>query len=195
MNDTQTHEMEQIAEPQERPLWIRFLLETVQTLVLALILYLLIDSVVARVRVEKVSMLPTVHPGEFVLVNKLAYRFGEIEHGDIVVFHYPMDPNDDYIKRVIGVPGDVVEIKDGVVWVNDTAWDEPYISSPPAYSGSWTVPENSLFVLGDNRNQSSDSHTWGFVPTSNIVGKAIAVYWPFDQIKTFTHPQTASAAN
>ncbi len=195
MNETQTNEMEQITEPQERPLWIRFLLETVQTLVLALVLYLLIDSVVARVRVEKVSMLPTVHPGEFVLVNKLAYRFGEIEHGDIVVFHYPMDPNDDYIKRVIGVPGDLVETKDGLVRVNGAAWDEPYISAPPAYSGNWTVPENSLFVLGDNRNQSSDSHTWGFVPTSNIVGKAIAVYWPFDQIKTLTHPQMASAAN
>lgn len=176
-------------------MWVRFLLETIQTLVLALVLYLIIDGVVARVRVEKVSMLPTVHPGEFILVNKLAYRFSEIGHGDIVVFHYPMDPQDDYIKRVIGVPGDTVEIKEGKVWVNGTSWDEPYISAPPAYTGSWIVPEKSLFVLGDNRNQSSDSHTWGYVPTTNIVGKAIAVYWPLNQIKSLTPPLIVSAAN
>jgi signal peptidase I len=122
------------------------------------------------------------------LVNKLAYRFGEPDHGDVVIFHYPANPQEDYIKRVIGVPGDEILIQDGRVTVNGTELNEPYISAPPTYRGSWIVPENQIFVLGDNRNQSSDSHSWGFVPFENLVGKALVVYWPVDQIKTLTHP-------
>jgi signal peptidase I len=162
----------------------RALIEILQTLLLALVLYFVIDSVVARVRVENVSMQPTLKPGQFVLVHKLAYRLGEIQHGDVVVFHF--SPEEDYIKRVIGLPGDHVEIQDGLVSVNGYALRETYIHAPPLYAGAWDVPAGKVFVLGDNRNQSSDSHTWGFVPIENIVGKAFVVYWPLDEVKVLT---------
>lgn len=171
-----------------------FLVEVLQTVVLALVLYFLIDSVLARVRVENISMEPTLQPGEFILVNKLAYRLGDVTHGDVVIFHYPLNPSEDYIKRVIGLPGDVVTVQDGQVTVNGSAVTEPYIMAPPHYNNSWTVPEGQLFVLGDNRNSSSDSHNWGFVPYENLVGKALLVYWPLDQVKILTLPDVVNAA-
>lgn len=171
-----------------------FLVEVLQTVILALVLYFLIDSVLARVRVENISMEPTLQPGEFILVNKLAYRLGDVSHGDVVIFHYPLNPSEDYIKRVIGLPGDVVTVQNGQVTVNGYAFDEPYIMAPPHYNNSWTVPENQLFVLGDNRNSSSDSHNWGFVPYENLVGKALLIYWPLDQVKILTLPDVVNAA-
>lgn len=175
--------------------WISFLLETIQTIVLAVALYFLIDSVVARVRVENISMEPTLMPGQFLLVNKLAYRMGEFSYGDIIVFHFPPDPTEDYIKRVIGVPGDEVKIANQQVSVNGYILDEPYISQDPDYEGTWKVPPDYLFVLGDNRNSSSDSHSWGFVPLDYVVGKALVVYWPFNDMKLLTRPTTVNAAN
>lgn len=172
-----------------------FLVELLQTIVLALVLYFLIDSVLARVRVENVSMQPTLQPGEFILVNKLAYRLGAVSRGDVVIFHFPLNPSEDYIKRVIGIPGDVVSVQNGQVTVNGTVLDEPYIMAPPRYNNSWTVPAGQIFVLGDNRNSSSDSHDWGFVPLENLVGKALVVYWPLDQMKVLTHPNVVNAAN
>ena len=181
--------------PRQRPGWVTFLLEVVQTLVLALVLYFLIDSVIARVRVVNISMLPTLQPGEFLMVNKLAYRFGDVQRGDIIVFHYPQNPAEDFIKRVIGVPGDTVVVSQGVVSVNGYALTEPYISDAPAYNGQWTVPEGQVFVLGDNRNQSSDSHHWGNVPLENIVGRALVIYWPLQNMEVLTHPIMVQAAN
>lgn len=172
-----------------------FLLETFQTILLALVLYLLIDSVVARVRVENVSMKPTLDPGEFILVNKLAYRLGDVQHGDIIVFHFPQDPREDYIKRVIGLPGDDLLVQGGVVYVNNRPLSENYISAPPGYTGEWKVPENSIFVLGDNRNQSSDSHSWGYVPMQNVVGRALVIYWPFNKARVLNQPFVVKAAN
>ena len=87
-----------------------------------------------------------------------------LNRGDIIVFHFPQNPHEDYIKRVIGVPDDVVDIHDNQVWINNQQLAEAYIASEPQYSGTWQVPKDYLFVLGDNRNQSSDSHSWGFVP-------------------------------
>lgn len=179
----------------KRPGWLTFLMETVQTLVLAAILYMLIDSVMARVRVDNISMLPTLQPGEFILVNKIEYKLSPIQRGDIIVFHYPLNPSEDYIKRVIGIPGDTVTINNNHVMVNDQILTELYISAPPVYSGTWQVPEGKVFVLGDNRNQSSDSHSWGFVPFENIVGRALVVYWPLDQFKILSHPIIVNAAN
>lgn len=169
--------------------WKQFLFELFQTIILAVILYFLIDSVIARVRVLNISMIPTLQPGEFLLVNKMAYKLGDITRGDIIVFHFPADPKEDYIKRAIGLPGDQVEINSGQVYVNGIQLTEPYIKDPPLYSGNWMIPEHSVFVLGDNRNQSSDSHNWGLVPLENIVGKAIMIYWPFDQFKVLSHPK------
>lgn len=172
----------------------RFLVETFQTILLALVLYFLIDSVVARVRVENVSMKPTLLPDERLLVSKLAYRFGEVERGDIIVFHFPANPSEDYIKRVIGLPGDQIQIRDGKVFVNGRELEEDYITTPVMYNGEWVVPKDSLFVLGDNRNQSSDSHSWGFVPLQNVIGKALVVYWPLDKIKFLSHSGEVYAA-
>jgi signal peptidase I len=173
-----------VEEPQE-PGVMRILLDVIETLVLALILYFAIDAVLARVRVVNISMLDTLVPGEFVMVNKLAYKFGEIERGDIVVFHY--DASEDYVKRVIGLPGDEVVIENGIVYISGRPMIEPYLKENPTYVGAWTVPDGSLFVLGDNRNQSSDSHSWGFVPIDAVVGRAIMIYWPPQQVRIFPH--------
>jgi signal peptidase I len=173
----------------------QFLLETFQTVLLALVLYLLIDSVVARVRVENISMKPTLQPGEFILVNKLAYRIGEPDHGDIIVFHYPQNPQEDYIKRVIGLPGDTIEVRGGHVYVNGLQAQEEYIAADPVYEDQWVVPDDSVFVLGDNRNQSSDSHNWGFVPVDLMVGRAIVIYWPLSEFKVLNEPFVVNAAN
>ena len=165
----------------------RILIETIQTLVLAFILYFAIDSVVARVQVENISMLPTLHAGEFLLVNRLAYKQGEYERGDIVIFHNPNNPSEDYIKRLIGIPGDVIDIQNGLVTVNGTVLNEPYLSEPTNYDGLWEVPEGFLFVLGDNRNNSYDSHSWGYLPQQNMVGKAFVIYWPPDDMRIIRH--------
>jgi len=159
---------------------LRPFLELLQTLALAAILYFAVDAVLARVIVENISMEPTLKPGYLLVVNKLAYKLGEPKHGDIVVFHYMGDKNEDYIKRVIGLPGDEVKIENHTVYVNGYALNEPYIAELPAYNGTWYVPENCLFVLGDNRNNSSDSHQWGYVEMKDIVGKAVFIYYPFD---------------
>lgn len=192
--DPQLESTQEPQAPKGRPAWLSFTLEVLQTLILALVLYFLIDSVIARVRVINISMLPTLRPGEFLMVNKLAYRFSEIERGDIIVFHYPQNPEEDFIKRVIGVPGDTVSVMKGVVHINGQAVDEPYISDPPTYNGQWMIPEGNVFVLGDNRNQSSDSHQWGNVPLENIVGRALVIYWPLENFEILTHPELVQAA-
>ena len=145
--------------------------------------------------VDGSSMEPTLQPGEFVLVNKIVYRFGEVRHGDIIVFHFPQNPAEDYIKRIIGVPGDKVSIKNQQVFINEQAIEENYTAAPPDYNGQWVVPADSLFVLGDNRNQSSDSHSWGFVPMKLVVGKAEVIYWPFNEVKSLNQPFVVKAAN
>jgi signal peptidase I len=156
-------------------------------------LYFGIDAVIARVRVENISMEPTLVPGEFLMVNKLAYKFGLPKYGDIIVFHY--DPTEDFIKRVIGLPGDTVEVKGGVVYVNNQAFTEPYINEPPDYTGTWSVPADSLFVLGDNRRNSSDSHVWGFVAMKEVIGKAIVIYWPLKDARLIKPALVVSASN
>jgi signal peptidase I len=139
-------------------------------------------------------MQPTLKQGYLLLVNKLAYKLGEPEYGDVIVFHYNGDQQEDYIKRVIGLPGDEVDIRDGVVRVNGMVLTEPYIMEVPGYTGTWSVPEGSLFVLGDNRNHSSDSHQWGYVQMDWVVGKALYVYWPFEAIGSLSIKELVRAA-
>ncbi len=158
--------------------WLADLFETI---LLAVVLFVGINLVSARIRVESISMEPTLTPGEFLIVNKLAYRFGEMQRGDVIVFYYPLDTSQRFIKRLIGLPGDEVVVSDGKVFINGQALKEPYISAPPTYMGSWQVPSDAVFVLGDNRNRSADSHVWGMVPLDYIIGKAIFIYWPFDR--------------
>lgn len=177
----------------QRPVWLSLLWEVLQTLIMAVVLYFLIDTVVGRVRVENISMQPTLHEGQFILVNKLAYRLGSFERGDIIIFHH--DATEDYIKRVIGLPGDKVDVHGGHVYVNGEMLTETYIAAEPQYNGTWQVPEGQIFVLGDNRNQSSDSHQWGFVPSSTVVGRALIVYWPLKELKILNQMPTVSAAS
>jgi len=169
------------------------LLEVVIRVLVILVLYFLADSIIGRVRVFNISMYPTVVEGELVVVNKLAYKLGEMERGDIITFHFPLEPEVDYIKRLIGLPGDVVEVEDQQVRVNGTVLHEPYIVTPPEYEGSWTVPQGSIFALGDNRNDSADSHVWGFVPIENIIGKVLVVYWPVTHIRILSHADVMSS--
>ena len=174
--------------------WKRFLLDLVETVGLALILFVIINSISARVRVDGSSMLPTLHDGEFVLVNKLAYRTGTPGRGDIIVFRSTTEANLDLIKRIVGVPGDQIRIGGGRVSVNGQALDEPYINAAPNYSGEWRVPQGYLFVLGDNRNDSSDSHMWGYLPEDNVIGKALLIYWPPPEWAMINHVPLATAA-
>lgn len=168
--------------------------EIIQTLIMAIILYFAIDAVLERVMVLNVSMQPTLYEGNLIIVNKLAYRLGKLHTGDVVIFHNPNFLEEDYIKRLIGKPGDVVKVENGIVSVNGTPLYEPYLAETPAYSDEWIIPEDSVFVLGDNRNSSSDSHSWGFVPMEDLVGKALAVYWPIESIKILSHPDYGLAA-
>jgi signal peptidase I len=174
--------------------WKRFFVDTIETILLALVLTFGINIVSARVRVENVSMQPTLHQGEFLLVNKMAYKNSVPRTGDIIIFHAPPEPGEDFIKRVIGAPGDRVLIKQGRVFVNDIQLVEDYIADVPIYNGQWDVPPDKLFVLGDNRNSSSDSHVWGFVPMENVVGKALLIYWPISEARIFQHSNTVSAS-
>lgn len=136
--------------------------------------------------VEGPSMRPTLVNGERLVVNKFIYRFKTPERGEILVFRYPRDPSRDFIKRVIAVAGDTVEIKDGRVFLNGQLLNEPYILERTR--GSYpiaTVPEGHIYVMGDNRNNSEDSRfkDVGFVPLELIKGKAVTVFWPLDHIK------------
>ncbi|HEY3310082.1 MAG TPA: signal peptidase I [Anaerolineales bacterium] len=184
-----TESLESTSTPETAsPGWGRFFLDVIETLLLSAVLFLAINALSARVRVDGFSMKPTLQDGEFVLVNRLAYRVGVPNRGDIIVFHFPLDPgSQDLIKRVIGLSGDTIRVHRGVVSVNGQPLVEPYIAAPPLYSGEWVVPEGDLFVLGDNRNDSSDSHSWGMLPIEQVVGKAIFIYWPFPEWKLIDH--------
>jgi signal peptidase I len=191
--------------------------DIIETLLLTVIIFFVVQSVVKNFKVEGSSMEPTLHNGEFLIVDKAVYwsfapglvhlvlpgattagdtgrvfLFHPPERGDIIVFEYPRDPSRDFIKRVIGVPGDVVAIRDGEVLVNGQPLREPYIEAPPDYvMAPERVPAGQYFVLGDNRNNSSDSHVWGMVPWQNIIGEAWVSYWPLGDWQFF--PASAMA--
>ena len=175
----ETLNQETQTEPVEEQInWKRAFIDILETLILAVILFFGINAISARVRVDGLSMQPTLQHGEFILVNKMSYQWSEIERGDIIVFHFPREPEEELIKRVIGLPGDTVMISDNQVFVNGQLLNEPYISQAPVYSGEWFVTEGNIFVLGDNRNNSNDSKDWGLLPLEKVVGKAVVIYWP-----------------
>jgi signal peptidase I len=181
------------AEPRRSAVWT-VLAEILQTILIAVLLFLAVNLVTARIRVEGNSMEPSLHDREMVVVNRLAYRWSEPARGDIVVFYFPLDPSRRFIKRVIGLPGDSVEARDGLVYVNGLALDEPYLAAAPRYTGSWQVQPDSLFVLGDNRNNSDDSQNWGPLPLSEVIGKAVLVYWPLPDVGVIPHYSLVAAA-
>lgn len=180
-----------------------FAWELVQTVLLTLLIFFAVRAVVQNFKVEGTSMEPTLHHNQFLIINKATYVridgtplervlpattrgpeepryvFGQPAHGDIVVFRFPVQPDKDFIKRVIGVPGDTVEIRAGRVYLNGMGLDEPYIRAGASYDKPpQVVPPGNYFVLGDNRPNSSDSHVWGFVPADNLIGRAWLAYWP-----------------
>jgi len=155
-----------------------FFKDILETLVLAALLFLAINAVSARIRVDGSSMVPTLTNGQFVMVNRLVYKFSHPNHGDVVVFEYPNDPDQEYIKRIIGLPGDTVTIKNGHVYLNEQELVEPYTAAQSRTTGEWQVPGDHIFVLGDNRNNSQDSRNFGFVSMDHVIGKAIFIYWP-----------------
>ena len=163
--------------------------ETLETVILAVLIFLVIRSLVQNYRIEGQSMEPNFHHGQYLLVNKLAYRVGEYRRGDVIVFHYPNDPSQDYIKRVIGLPGDTVEIRDGVLHVNGLPVDEPYDQVPMTRNiPAQAVAPGFLYVLGDNRPASSDTRTWGQLSQEFVIGKAWLAIWPVDRAGLVEHP-------
>ncbi|MDQ6661124.1 MAG: signal peptidase I [Chloroflexota bacterium] len=158
--------------------------DIVETIALTLLIFLVLRFTVQTYRVEGASMQPGLVDSEYVLINKLAYLFHAPQRGDVVVFHAPPDPGKDYIKRIIGLPGDTVSYDSTHVWVNGVQLNEPYISMATNFKAkTWKVPPNEYFTMGDNRPVSDDSRDWGFLPRDNIVGEAVAVYWPLNTLK------------
>jgi len=155
-----------------------------------LIAVVLIVFIYQPVKVEGSSMMPTLSDNERIFINKFTYEFGlgSIDRGDTVVFWFPNDTSKSYIKRVIGLPGDRVRVDGGQVYVNGQALVENYVSEENRDYSSWrngdeqTVPKDCYFVLGDHRNSSSDSRSWGYVPRQLIYGKAVFAYWPPDKM-------------
>jgi signal peptidase I len=192
----------------QRPLGCLF--EVVETLVLTLVIFLIIQNFVAQpYQVQQMSMENTLQPGEYVLVDKLTPRLDDYSRGDVVVFTppagYDQGGNTPFIKRVIGLPGDTIDVRDGQVLVDGKPIVEPYTfpgSSPyqptiaPPDRAEWTIGPDELFVLGDHREQSSDSRVFGPIKRDSVIGRAWLRYWPFNVfgiLQTPTYPELQAA--
>jgi signal peptidase I len=149
-------------------------------LVLPLSIRVMLNISTARVRVDGYAMGTILPNASYILADRLAYKQRDLQRGDIIIFSFPLDPKEDLIKRVIGLPGETVVVQNGIVTINGTVLEESYITEPASYNGTWDVPEGQFFVLGDNRNDSRDSHQWGFLPQENIIAKAVWIYYPVD---------------
>jgi len=150
----------------------------------ALIAILVVIFVVQPVKVEGTSMEPRLEPQDRIFVNKFVYYFSGVARADIVVFWYPKDKTKSFIKRVIGLPGETIEVRSGVVYLNGEKLAEPYLAGEfdnDSYPLQ-VVPAEHYFVLGDHRNSSNDSRDWGFVPEQNIFGEAVFRYWPLSKL-------------
>ena len=161
-----------------------FFRDILTTLLIAAVVFFGLQATVDNFVVDGPSMNPNFHNGQQILVNKVVYRFHEPERGDVVIFHAPNNRQGDYIKRIIGLPGESVEIKNSMVYIhkedgNVLPLNEPYITEPArrSFRGD-TIPENEYFVLGDNRNNSSDSRSGWTLPYQDIIGKAWLLIWP-----------------
>jgi signal peptidase I len=170
-----------------------FFLDIIEVVVFAIAIFLFIYLLVMQPhRIKGDSMEPNFHDGEYLLSDKITYRLREPKRGDVIVFEAPGANGDEFIKRIIGVPGDNVAVKDGGIFINDKKLNEVYIpKTTTTTAGAFmregnnvTVPEGYYFVLGDNRSFSSDSRAWGFIPKNKITGKAWFIYWPPEDFGT-----------
>lgn len=168
----------------------------VQTLVIAGAIFVVIYAFLFRpYQVNGHSMDPSFQDGEYVLTNLIQKRFGSLKRGDVIVFNSPVDKEKDYIKRIIGLSGDRVKINDGEVFVNGEKLNQDFLPStvrtnPGAFLGEGqevVVPEEHYFVMGDNRNFSSDSREWGFITKQEVIGKSFVVYWPVSRLRVVEH--------
>lgn len=178
----------------ETSMWLRVWRtqqENIRLIVIALLLAILIRTYVAEPRyIPSDSMVPTLQMGDRLVVDKVSYRFHEPATEDIVVFDAPQQlqslgyaKDQAFIKRVIGQPEQIVEVTEGKVYLDHQPLQEDYIAEPPAYQlAAIRVPPNEFFVMGDNRNNSNDSHVWGFLPKHNIIGRAVFRFWPLNRI-------------
>ena len=196
------------SEIARKPTMRQLIRELIETIILALLIFLVIQFTVQNTRVEGMSMDPTLADGQYLIVNKAIYtrldpkKFQAVfdffgidrtdsffplhapRRGEVIVFEFPRDRSRDFVKRVIGVPGDTVEIRRGTVFVNGEELDEPYVRNKGRSNERLQrVPEDSYYVLGDNRRASSDSRDWGMVPAENVTGKAWVSFWPLDQLQ------------
>jgi signal peptidase I len=153
--------------------------ETLETIALAVLFYAVISLTTARVVVDGPSMRPTLMSGEWIVINRLAYRFGQPQRGDVVVFLPPTNAQtDDLIKRVIGLPGETIVIRDGDVLIDGQPLAETYTKGYTSPDGTWTIGPGQIFVMGDNRQLSLDSRSFGPISLGGVVGKALVIYWP-----------------
>lgn len=175
----------------------RLVREIIETIVLTVLMFLVIRLAVQNFNIDGHSMEPSLHDTELILVDKWTYRFHQPTRGDVVVFVAPPNPSQDYIKRIIGLPGDVITIQDTRVFVNGKQLNEFYVKPQnqgdpyPPFTNR-IIPPGAYFVLGDNRNGSSDSRDWGCVPQNNIIGRAALVYWPLGQDNNGLLPNASS---
>ena len=177
-----------------------FFRELIITAVLALVVFFALRFTIDTVIIVGISMEPSFHSGQRILISKVTYRMHEPERGDVIVFRPTNSEKGEFIKRIIAVPNDTVEVKDDAVYVNGTRLKEPYINNTPSYHlGKQKIPAGNYFVLGDNRNQSNDSHNGWVVPRQNIVGKAWLSIWPppeWGLVPEYSlHEQLASVIN
>lgn len=172
-----------------------FFLDIIEVVVFAIAIFLFIYLLVMQPhRIKGSSMEPNFHDGEYLLSDKISYRLREPERGEVIVFEAPGSRGDEFIKRIIGLPGDTVSVNGGKVFLNGQLLDEQYIPDTTDTNGGAflkdgsevTVPENYFFVMGDNRAFSSDSRAWGFVAKTKITGKAWFIYWPPEKFGTIT---------
>lgn len=186
---------QQVTKDASQPKWLQFWrkqTENLQIVGLALAISVLIRLFVAEPRyIPSNSMIPTLDIGDRLVIEKVSYRLNSPATGDIIVFEPPdilqvqgYTKDQAFIKRIIGLPGETIDIKNGRVYIGDRPLEEDYITELPNYlwEGPVTIPENQYFVMGDNRNNSNDSHIWGFLPKDNIIGRAVFRFWPFERI-------------
>ena len=202
VNDDRDIQVFRPEEASRRTLWAEGRLLFRDLIFALMIAVLVVVFIVQPVKVEGTSMLPRLHDGERIFVNKLIYydeyRWApKVDRGDIVVFWFPDDPSKSYIKRVVGLPGDTIEMREGVVRVNGTDLDESYLDprfnvSPKTYAPVF-VRANYYFVMGDNRDNSSDSRAWGLVPKKYVYGKALFRYWPLGSASVIHHENLTPA--
>jgi signal peptidase I len=176
-------------DPPDRSSWQK-VKDNFQTIAIALILAFLLRTFIAEPRfIPSDSMYPSLETGDRVVVEKVSGYFHPPQRGDIVVFQPPeqlqmqgYEKEQAFIKRVIGQAEETISVRDGIVYLNDRPLEENYIAEVPKYEmGSVRIPQDRLFVMGDNRNNSNDSHIWGFLPTKNVIGRAIFRFWPLDR--------------